>query len=339
MQSSCRCLARFALIAALLAALGLAPSAGASLQLGSRVLREGMSGSDVVTLQQLLTRAHFRTPTDGNFGPLTESHVISFERKYGLTANGIVTQAVVAKLRRFAAGSITHGPSGGAALQSQSANSGPPTLRLGSKGSWVTTLQRELNSVGYATSIDGQFGVGTERVVNQFKAAHGLAQDGVFGTKSWAALAAAQNAAAGSAPPGYAHLNPDGTATAPANAPPAVQEVIAAANQIAFKPYIYGGGHGSWIASGYDCSGSVSYALHGAGLISTPEDSSELESYGAAGPGQWITIWANAGHTYMRIAGLYFDTAAQSGANGNDRWSATRISPVSGFVVRHPIGN
>jgi hypothetical protein len=114
--------------------------------------------------------------------------------------------------------------------------------------------------------------------------------------------------------------------------------VIAAANQIAFKPYIYGGGHGRWIDSGYDCSGSVSYALHGAGLISAPEASGELESYGAAGPGQWITIWANAGHTYMRIAGLYFDTAAQSRTNNNDRWSARRISPVSGYVVRHPSG-
>ena len=89
MQSSSRCLARFALIAALMAAVVLAPSAAASVQLGSRVLREGMSGSDVVTLQQLLTRANFRTPTDGHFGPLTEIHVVSFERKYHLTANGI----------------------------------------------------------------------------------------------------------------------------------------------------------------------------------------------------------------------------------------------------------
>src|SRR5437764_12983348 len=244
-----------------------------------------MSGSDVVTLQQLLTRANFRTPTDGHFGPLTETHVVSFERKYHLTANGIVTKAVVTVLRRFAPNSISHGPSGGVPLQSKSASSGPPTLRLGSSGSWVTTLQRELNSVGYATSIDGQFGSGTVRVVNQFKAAHGLAQDGVFGTKSWAALASAQHAAQGSAPPGHAQLNPDGTASAPANAPQSVKNVIAAANQIALKPYIYGGGHGTWTDLGYDCSGSVSYALHGAGLIFTPEDSSELESYGAARPG------------------------------------------------------
>jgi cell wall-associated NlpC family hydrolase len=193
--------------------------------------------------------------------------------------------------------------------------------------------------VGYSVSVDGQFGAGTQRVVNQFKAAHGLAQDGVFGTKSWAALASAQHAAQGSAPPGHAQLNPDGTVSAPANAPQSVKNVIAAANQIAFKPYIYGGGHGNWIDSGYDCSGSVSYALHGAGLIFSPEDSSELESYGAAGPGQWITIWANAGHAYMQIAGLYFDTAAQGRSNGNDRWSTRRISPASGYVVRHPIGN
>jgi peptidoglycan hydrolase-like protein with peptidoglycan-binding domain len=295
-----------------------------------------MSGSDVKTLQQLLTRAGFRTTADGNFGPTTENHVISFERKYHLTANGVAAKAVVSALQRFGKGSVTFGPSGGVSLQSKSASGGPPTLRVGSKGSWVMTLQREFNSAGYATSVDGQFGPGTVLVVNSFKAAHGLAQDGVFGAKSWAALATAQNAAQGPAPPGQARLNADGTATAPANAPQAIKDVIAAANQIAFKPYIYGGGHGRWIDTGYDCSGSVSYALHGAGLISTPEDSTELESYGAAGPGQWITIWANAGHTYMRIAGLYFDTAAQNRATGNDRWSARRISPISGYVVRHP---
>jgi peptidoglycan hydrolase-like protein with peptidoglycan-binding domain len=248
-----------------------------------------MSGSDVKTLQQLLTAAHFRTPVDGNFGPTTESHVVSFERKYHLTPNGIVTKAVANKLLRFGHTTLTHA-SGGVALQSKAASGGPPTLRLGSRGNWVTTLQRELNSVGYATSVDGYFGSGTVHVVNQFKSAHGLAQDGVFGTKSWAALATSQNAAQGPTPPGYAHLNPDGTVTAPANAPQAVKDVIAAANQIAFKPYIYGGGHARWIDSGYDCSGSVSYALHGAGLISSPEASGGLESYGSAGPGQWITI-------------------------------------------------
>jgi peptidoglycan hydrolase-like protein with peptidoglycan-binding domain len=298
-----------------------------------------MSGSDVKTLQQLLTQANFRTTADGNFGPTTESHVISFERKYHLTANGIVTKAVVTALERFGKGSVTFGASGGVSTVSESqSSSSPPTLKERANGRWVSTLERELNAAGYATSVDGIFGPGLYRVVNQFKAAHGLAQDGVFGTKSWAALTAAMHASQATAPPGQARLNPDGTVAAPSNAPQAVQQAIAAANQIAFKPYIYGGGHGSWTDSGYDCSGSVSYALHGAGLISSPEDSSELESYGASGPGQWITIWANAGHTYMEIAGVYFDTAAQSKSNGDDRWSATRISPAIGYVVRHPIG-
>jgi peptidoglycan hydrolase-like protein with peptidoglycan-binding domain len=298
-----------------------------------------MSGSDVKTLQQLLTSAGFRTTADGNFGPTTQTHVIGFERKYRLTANGVVTKAVVAVLERFGKGSVTFGASGGVATVTQSqSSSSPPTLREGANGRWVTTLQRELNAAGYPTSVDGAFGPALYGVVNQFKAAHGLAQDGVFGSKSWAVLTSAMQASQGTAPPGQAHLNPDGTVTAPANAPVAVQQVIAAANQIAFKPYVYGGGHGSWIDSGYDCSGSVSYALHGAGFISSPEDSSELESYGASGAGQWITIWANAGHTYMEIAGLYFDTAAQSTSNDNDRWSATRVSPAIGYVVRHPIG-
>ncbi len=298
-----------------------------------------MNGSDVKTLQQLLTRAGFRTPADGNFGPTTQTHVISFERKYHLTANGVVTKAVVSALGRFAKGSVVFGSSGGVSTGSQSqSSSAPPTLRQGAKGRWVTTLERELNAAGYATSVDGVFGSGLGRVVNQFKAAHGLAQDGVMGARSWAALTAAMSASQTTAPPGQARLNPDGTVTAPANAPQAIQQVIAAANQIAFKPYIYGGGHGRWIDSGYDCSGSVSYALHGAGLISSPEDSTELESYGSTGAGQWITIWANAGHTYMQIAGLYFDTAAQGRTNGNDRWSTRRISPATGYVVRHPVG-
>jgi len=133
-------------------------------------------------------------------------------------------------------------------------------------------------------------------------------------------------------------LAPDGLAVAPADAPAAVKEVIAAANAIATLPYRYGGGHASWTDTAYDCSGSTSFALHGAGLIAAPEDSGELESYGQPGPGAWITLYANGGHVYMNIAGLWFDTAAQSTANGDDRWSTTRISPSSGFVVRHPGG-
>jgi hypothetical protein len=114
-----------------------------------------------------------------------------------------------------------------------------------------------------------------------------------------------------------------------------VQAIIAAGNRIATLPYIYGGGHGSWTDAGYDCSGSVSFALHGGGLLSAPLVSGDFESWGAAGPGQWITIYANGGHVYMVIAGLRFDTSGQSGAG--TRWQANMVSGA-GFVVRHPVG-
>ena len=91
-----------------------------------------------------------------------------------------------------------------------------------------------------------------------------------------------------------------------------IREAIAGADLIAFDPYIYGGGHASFISAGYDCSGSISFALHAAGLLSSPLDSTEFETWGKPGPGRWITIWANGGHAYMEIAGLWFDTVAQS---------------------------
>ena len=115
----------------------------------------------------------------------------------------------------------------------------------------------------------------------------------------------------------------------------AVSRVIAAGNEIATRPYVYGGGHGSFQSQGYDCSGSVSYALHGGGLISSPEDSSELESYGDSGPGKHITIYANSEHAFMVVDGKRFDTVAQ--AETGTRWSNSMTS-TSGFVERHPPG-
>jgi cell wall-associated NlpC family hydrolase len=129
-----------------------------------------------------------------------------------------------------------------------------------------------------------------------------------------------------------ARLNSDGTVTAPANAPEAVKAVIAAANQITNTPYIWGGGHGSFESTGYDCSGSVSFALHGGGFLSSPLDSTGLMTWGEAGPGTWITVFANPGHAYMEVAGLRFDT---SGAP--PRWQTDLANPA-GFVVRHPAG-
>jgi cell wall-associated NlpC family hydrolase len=125
-------------------------------------------------------------------------------------------------------------------------------------------------------------------------------------------------------------------ASAPRSAPPAVKAAIAAANSISTTPYVWGGGHGSFYSSGYDCSGAVSFALYGAGLLDTPLTSGSLESYGEPGPGKWITIYANATHTYAVIAGLRWDTVGDAEGTG-PRWHQEPPYP-EGFVVRHPPG-
>jgi hypothetical protein len=129
-------------------------------------------------------------------------------------------------------------------------------------------------------------------------------------------------------------MAPDGrTAVAPAGAPEEVVDAVAAANRITRKPYKWGGGHGRWRDSGYDCSGAISYVLHHAGLLETSRDSSGFMSYGWRGKGKWITVYAHGGHAYMEIAGLRFDTSGR-GEKG-PRW---RPEPRSsrGFVKRHP---
>jgi membrane-bound lytic murein transglycosylase B len=131
-------------------------------------------------------------------------------------------------------------------------------------------------------------------------------------------------------------LQPNGLAAAPASAPPAVKAAIAAANSIATTPYVWGGGHGSWYSYGYDCSGAVSFALYGGGLLDTPLTSGSLESYGEPGPGKWITIYASATHAYVVIAGLRWDTVGDASGTG-PRWHAEPPYPA-GFVVRHPAG-
>jgi cell wall-associated NlpC family hydrolase len=127
-----------------------------------------------------------------------------------------------------------------------------------------------------------------------------------------------------------------GIALAPPDAPPAVEAVIDNANSIVGRPYVWGGGHSSFYSYGYDCSSSVSYALHGGGLIPRPLSSGELERWGEPGPGRWITVYANAGHAFAEIAGLRWDTVGDENGTG-PRW---HLSPSSsaGFVVRHPPG-
>lgn len=134
-------------------------------------------------------------------------------------------------------------------------------------------------------------------------------------------------------------LLPDGTAAAPLDAPPEVQDAVWAANTIQKLPYRYGGGHQSFISRrGYDCSGTVSFALNAAGLLKRPRDSSGFMRYGARGPGDWFTVYTNPGHAYVVIAGLRLDTSsAGSGGGKGPRWRA-KGRPTAGYKVRHPRG-
>jgi hypothetical protein len=130
-----------------------------------------------------------------------------------------------------------------------------------------------------------------------------------------------------------------GQAIAPASAPPAVQEVIAAANRISRRPYAWGGGHGAWASSGYDCSGSVSFALHGGGFLDAPKDSRGLKHWGVRGRGGWITVYTNRRHAYAVIAGLRWDTSGNRRGVSGPRWHKRRRAATRGrYAVRHAPG-
>ena len=262
-------------------------------------------------------------------------------------------------------------PAQGLAANKTNWHLGDRTLREGSKGHDVKVLQSFLNRAGSRTDVDGQFGAGTKKAVRAFERSQQREVDGIVTRLDMRVLrdvvtngsAVAEAARTGgavprdvrplpstvpgtpAAPAGPARLQlgpgmkatvgADGLAIAPAQAPPVVQQVIAAGNEIATKPYLYGGGHGKWNDTGYDCSGSVSYALHGAGLLDESMASGGFMTWAESGPGQWITTYANGGHMYMVVAGLRFDTSGRRGAG--TRWQ-TEIRSTRGYAVRHPAG-
>ena len=215
------------------------------------------------------------------------------------------------------------------------------------KGTDVRVLQGFLTKAGIKTNVDGRYGPKTTSNVRRWERKVKLPVDGRMPQDGRRHAAHAGRAghrghsggacARRSAPTANATLGADGKAIAPVGAPPEVVAVIAAANEIVGKPYRYGGGHGDWEDSGYDCSGSESYALHGADLVSRPMNSSEFMSWGEPGEGQWITSYAHGGHSFLVVAGLRFDTGYNDSSSSGPKWS-TKMRPTGGFTVRHPAG-
>jgi peptidoglycan hydrolase-like protein with peptidoglycan-binding domain len=295
------------------AALAASPALATAQPLGSRVLYVGMRGADVRTLQRDLTIVGFTTRANGIFNRGTFSHVVAFQRRYRLAADGVVGPMTAAKLEAVV---VARQRLGSAASSSGTAQTGAASL--GSTSSNTTAKPKSTTTTTTTTTTTPTTGTTTS-------GGAGMGPDPNDGPVEPVTLDTA-----------------DGLAVAPADAPPAIVELIAAANRIAHLPYIYGGGHNPYhgnpvaLDAGYDCSGSVSFALHGAGLLAEPLDSSQFETWGTPGAGVWITLYTNPGHVYMNVGGLWFDTGAQSTANGNDRWSVTRASPASGFIELHP---
>jgi hypothetical protein len=264
-------------------------------------LKKGSRGAHVAKVQRWVG-----VSPDGVFGKGTRAAVRRWQRRHGLHADGVVGPATCSALRR------AH----------RRATRGTSAVRVRSRGAAVRRLQQALG-----IGADGVFGPGTHAAVKRFQRAHGLAADGVVGPATWAAL-------------GHS-----GTRTVlkrmrirragGSGLPTRVRRIITAGSRIASKPYKYGGGHGQWEDSGYDCSGSVSYALHGAGLVSRAYTSGEFMSWGAPGRGRWVTIYASPGHVYMVVNGRRFDTTGRD-ENGT-RWQ-NRSRSSAGYVVRHPAG-
>lgn len=271
----------------------------------AKILKRGVSGQRVAKLQ----RALGVRPADGAFGPRTHRAVKRFQRRRGLTVDGKVgrtTWRAVFRARDARRSSARRGSRGGRA----------------SKRSRIALLQRELG-----LTADGVFGPATLRALKRFQRRRGLTADGVVGPATWRALGHPRvRMVIKRRSPRHRHGG---------SLPLAVRRVIAAGNRIAHAPYRYGGGHASFRDSGYDCSGSVSFALHGGGLLRRPLDSSSFMSYGAPGRGRWITIYANPGHMFMVVRGRRFDTSGRQ--TTGSRWQWSRRS-TAGYTVRHPAG-
>ena len=237
---------------------------------------------------------------------------------------------------------LANGP---AKAKGDSRHLGDRVLREGMRGHDVRVLQAYLSFAGFGTMVDGDFGPATHQSVIAFERQQNVSANGIVSISLSQRLRQVVAQVAAAPPTGKTRINPDGTATAPTGAPSVVQALVAGANQIINTSYCVGGGHGSWTSNCYDCSGSASFALHAAGLLNSPEDSTQLESYGDPGPGTWITIYADAGHAFIVVAGRAFDTADYGGPNipagSGPRWRSDPLGNLAdggNYVVRHPAG-
>ena len=334
-----------------------APKGSASRTPTLRGLHPGQTGPAVRKLQRMLARLGYPVRVDGQFGPHTATMVRTLRADAGLDRSARVTQRFLRVLRRAQRG----GPGDRRWL-------GIRRLRVGAQGKDVRVLQNDLTRLGYRAATDGQFGPATRTSVRLFERAAGLRVDGVLTQREVRVLkkAARSGGMAGAVslrstqssksasnrgpsanlpdqptgqiappPPSAGTIGADGLAAAPAGAPAVVAAIIQSGNVIAHLPYRFGGGHQTWTDTGYDCSGSVSFALHGAGLLDSPLASYDFYTWGESGPGQWVTIYAKDDHAYMVVAGLRYDTAASKG--GGSRWTADSRVPA-GYVARHPAG-
>ena len=310
----------------------------------------------MTALQELLNRVGITVPVTGNYAAETTKAVQHFQFAARIGVSGVASVATIQALLTSARGPQLADSSGGAGFGSDLAVPNKLGKRLpvvtGMSGRDVRELQTYLRRAGdkHAPTPSGEFGKQTVSAVKRFEAKQKRTVDGIADAGDVYALrvAVGQDASPGGSgdpvagdvpasltPGSKARVTAAGIAIAPENAPIEVQKVIAAGNKIAFKPYLWGGGHGKWVDSGYDCSGSVSFALRGAKLISSPEASYGFFGYGKAGKGEWITLYTNSGHIYMTVAGIRFDTSGRG--NNGSRWQSEMRSS-SGFKIRHPSG-